>query len=95
MSHSLYKYHAGRVDCPASEILKVTFARTLSQEDKSFIDKVLAVYDRYTGLHLRYITQSEDPWKNTREAHMSGQSSDNTISTQSIIDYYSQFLHTE
>ena len=95
VSHSLYKYHAGRVEFPARELLRAVSAHVLSQEDKNFIDKVFAVYDRYTGLHLRYITQSEDPWKNTREAHMSGQSSDNTISTQSIIDYYSQFLHTE
>ena len=50
VSPTLYKYHAGRVDFPASELLKVTFARTLSQEDKSFIDKVLAVYDRLHGV---------------------------------------------
>ena len=92
VSPALYKYHAGRVDFPASELLKVTFARTLSQEDKSFIDKVLAVYDRYTGLHLRYITQSEDPWKDTREVYTTFKTDDSKISEQCMIEYYSQFL---
>lgn len=95
VSPTLYRYHAGRVDFPASKLLKMASARALSKADKNFINKVLAVYDRYTWLHLRYITQSEDPWKNAREAYISHQISDNTINTQSIIDYYSQFLHTE
>lgn len=95
MSPSLYKYHVGMIDFPTDKLLKVAEPNTLSQGDKVFIDKVLAVYDRYTGVQLQWMAQEQDPWKNTREAYMSHHISDNTIGTQSIIEYYSQFLHTE
>lgn len=95
VSHSLYKYHAGRVEFPARELLRAVSAHVLSQEDKNFIDKVLAVYGRYTGLHLRYITQSDDPWKISREAYTTVKTDDRRISEQCIIDYYSKFLHTQ
>jgi toxin-antitoxin system, antitoxin component, xre family len=93
VSPSLYKYHAGMIDFPADRLLKVAEPDALSQEGKMFIDKVLAVYGRYTGLQLRNIAQNHDPWKNTREAYMSHQINEKTISTQSIINYYSQFLN--
>lgn len=95
VSPSLYKYHVGMIDFPIDKLLKVAEPNTLSQGDKVFIDKVLAVYDRYTGVQLQWMAQEQDPWKNTREAYMSHHISDNTIGTQSIIEYYSQFLHTE
>lgn len=95
VSPSLYKYHVGMIDFPTDKLLKVAEPNTLSQGDKVFIDKVLAVYDRYTGVQLQWMAQEQDPWKNTREAYMSHHISDNTIGTQSIIEYYSQFLHTE
>ena len=81
------------IDFPAGKLLKVAEPDALSQGDKAFIDKVLAVYDRYTGLQLRWMAQEQDPWKNTRKAYTSHQINEKTISTQSIINYYSQFLH--
>lgn len=95
VSPSLYKYHAGMIDFPTDKLLKVAKPDALSQEDKVFIDKVLAVYGRYTGVQLRWMTQAQDPWKNTREAYMSSKADGRRISEQCIIDYYSQFLHTK
>lgn len=95
VSPSLYKYHAGMIDFPADKLLEVSTPGGLSQEDKVFVDKVLAVYGRYTGLHLRYITQSEDPWKSSQEAYTTVKTDDRRIREQCIIDYYSQFLHTQ
>lgn len=54
----LYQYHRGKINFPASELLRVASPHALSQEDKKFIDKVLAVYSRYTGLQLRNMAQN-------------------------------------
>lgn len=95
MSPSLYKYHAGMIDFPADKLLQLAEPDALLQEDQVFVDKVLTVYGRYTGLQLQWMAQAQDPWKNTREAYMAGKMGDRRIREQCIIDYYSKFLHTQ
>lgn len=95
VSPSLYKYHAGMIDFPADKLLQLAEPDALLQEDQVFVDKVLTVYGRYTGLQLQWMAQAQDPWKNTREAYMAGKMGDRRVCEQCIIDYYSKFLHTQ
>ena len=95
VSPSLYKYHAGMIDFPADKLLKMAEPDALSQEDKAFIDKMLAVYGRYTGLQLLWIAKAQTPWKETRKAYTTGKADNRRISEQCLIEYYSQFLHTK
>lgn len=62
-------------------------ARTLyEKKNQNFLDKVLLVYGRYSGLELEEMTKQEAPWI---RAYSQGKNT--IISDKDIFEYYSKY----
>jgi uncharacterized phage-associated protein len=60
----------------------------LSGPERTLIDKVFEVYEKYTGVQLSEMTHREKPWKDARNGLASNVRSSSTIDPISAGEYY-------
>lgn len=92
VSPRLYEMHAGRVVISLEDNIIRGNTEKLSDSNKSFIESIVAIYGRYTGLQLSDLSHSQDPWINARNGIPDGLPSRNEITTESMERYISKFL---
>lgn len=90
VSPTLYKFHKGLIDVSVRDLAQNDSSK-ICDADKKFIDKVLNVYGRYTGLQLSNMTHSQDPWIEARKGFSPNDPSQEIISLKSIYNYYSKY----
>jgi len=64
----------------------------LAEDDAQFIQKILNVYGRYTGLQLANMCRSQPPWMKTRAAYKNCRQPNKIIPIENIIRYYGSFM---
>lgn len=92
VSPSLYKYHCGRIEFPSGVLAESGKVQELTADDAQFIQKVLKVYSRYTGLQLADMCMSQPPWMETRAAYKNCRQPNKVIPVEAIICYYGSFM---
>ncbi len=61
----------------------------LTDDQKDVIDRVLNFYGNKDPQWLSNLTHLESPWKDARQALAPGERGENTISKESMLEYYS------
>lgn len=67
----------------------------LPNESKELLLEVIGLYGEKSGRYLENLTHSENPWKQARVGLEPHARSNNEITHQSMIDYYSQYKKDE
>jgi uncharacterized phage-associated protein len=62
----------------------------LTPEITDFLHEIMDAYGGYTGYELEKMTHSETPWKNARGNLAPDEASNNIISNDDLISYYSK-----
>ncbi len=75
----------------AEEVVRIVEG-ALDQDQIDLITDVLSEYGKESAYHLECLTHSEDPWMNARRGVPPGESSTNTISKESIKQFYAEKL---
>lgn len=79
----------------AKEIIKDVDPERLKEipeEVAALIDQVWAIYGKYDGDYLEYLTHSEKPWQDARGILAPHVSSENEITFESMRDFYKKKL---
>ena len=92
VSPSLYKYHFGRIELPDGVLDESGKVQELAEDEAQFIQKILNVYGRYTGLYLANMCRSQPPWMKTRAAYKNCRQPNKIIPIENIIRYYGSFM---
>lgn len=71
-----------------NDIPKTT--KQIKTELKDFLDMIIDSFGEYTGDQLEYMTHLEEPWKNARVNLRPWESSNTTISLDSMKAFYSK-----
>ena len=65
---------------------------SISAEEKKLLNDIWRVYGKFDAGYLELLTHSEKPWQIARAELESHQTSSNTITTESMKEFYSQRL---
>lgn len=95
VSPRLYSYHRQKVTISSNDNNIQGNAKNISKEDQKFIESIVKIYGRYTGLQLSDMSHKQDPWKNARAGISKDAPSQNEIKIDSIKEYFSQFLNSK
>lgn len=90
----LYQQHKGKFNISSGQLHKGNIAN-LNQEQKANIDIVLRDYGDKEPYWLSELTHMEYPWKTARMGVPLGEPSENVISKESMLMYYSGLIANE
>lgn len=71
----------------------IEYSVDLSDDAKAVIDDVMEIYGKHTGSYLEALTHSEAPWIDAREGIEDYQASNNEITHDAMISFYSKMIN--
>lgn len=83
-SHSLYSF------ITVSDVVNENPETAIEQDDIEFINYILDNYAGYSGAEMESMTHKEAPWLEARRGYAPMQSCDNTISEETMQNYYGE-----
>jgi uncharacterized phage-associated protein len=88
---NLFNFHRNKFSMNSTEFPEWYIANNLNDSQKETVDEVLKFYGSKTAHWLSELTHQELPWKDARirAKAMPGEPSDEVITKQSMLDYYS------
>lgn len=89
--HDLFKKHRGKVRLKQGDIKKKP-QPIENQDAVETIDVVLDEYGKRSGMALRALSHTEEPWINAREGCRPDQRCDTIITKESMADYYAKLI---
>lgn len=66
--------------------------KSISKDDKLFLDRIWKVYGRFDSIYLELLTHSESPWQEARQGLEAHENSDAEITVSSMKNYYTEKL---
>lgn len=89
---SVYEKYKGFVASPINVVPNVEVAKELGDTTTKFIDRIVSAYSKYDTATLEYMTHAESPWQVARKGLEANESSNNEITQDSMLAYYSERL---
>ena len=89
---SIYEIYKGFVASPINKIPDGEEVIKLEKKTRDFIDRILNAYSKYDTATLEYMTHAEEPWQYARKGLEVNESSNNEITQESMLNYYSARL---